>query len=583
MASRRTLAFLSSPQNLERVPRDAGVLPLSPRIEVPRERLVARTPESLLTPEDGRNIEDRAARLVARWVSQSGLETALRFEGLAVGDCFAYELGLVARDLVKTAWILRRSLEQVGPDRVIADRPPLIGPVPAYPYLAALGSLLASRDGQEPWRYESLSPTSEKSPRKSRALAEKGYVALASRQGLRRLKSGHPLVAVGPFPEFYHPVAVAAKREGVETVALVRGEAPLRPSSREGLFLLTIEALLNAGDREQVREYAARATKTLDHLSWPEGLNAGGFDLTASFRRDVQARLRRDGSALASTVLGFGRGLERAEAILLVESLSPFAKAIVRGARAHSVPTTLLQHGVLAGAFSYGASEGDRVAAWGPADAEWFRRHLRAGVRAEPTGSPRHEALLREAVREPVGVLRSIPPGGPIVLFASQPFVQDRAGRSPWERTAALDLVIAVSRRIPEAQLIIKWHPSESPEGRIDSRILQAHREDTIALLRRADAVLVVSSTVALEAMLLDRPVVFLGPTDPESAFHPPEDGGGLRAQNEAELESELRGLLGSDRARDDVVKGQRAYLARAFTPVDGHAAVRVVRLARGR
>ncbi len=134
--------------------------------------------------------------------------------------------------------------------------------------------------------------------------------------------------------------------------------------------------------------------------------------------------------------------------------------------------------------------------------------------------------------------------------------------------------------------LAVKWHPSEPdetlpPEARGTARTVAG--VDALEVILRSRVVLAVSSTVAFEAMLLERPVVFLGPADPSSPFHPPEDGAGRRALNAKELAAHLHVLIPDGPGRDEALQGQREFLARNYAPLDGRAAERVVRLAIGR
>jgi len=172
-------------------------------------------------------------------------------------------------------------------------------------------------------------------------------------------------------------------------------------------------------------------------------------------------------------------------------------------------------------------------------------------------------------------------------MFASQPFVQDRAWRSPWDRHAALEIVLSSVMPRARFMLVVKWHPAERPEplplnGRAATRIVTVQQADTFPLIERSRIVLAVSSTVALEAMYLRRPVVFIGPPDLDSPFHPPEQGGGCRAETAADLSSILDRLLGDPGHYNRVLDGQAAFLARFYAPLDGRAAERVVGLLRG-
>src|SRR2546428_367058 len=334
---------------------------------------------------------------------------------------------------------------------------------------------------------------------------------------------------------------------------------------------------------------ASRSTATglrfepLYHASGvPKARSASALRL--AYLSVASRRGRRD---LASAGFPSDDPLGRAAHLLLVKTTSPLAKAMVRFARLKRIPATVVQHGILAGAFSYKQTEADRVAAWGASDADWFRRNLRSSARVEPTGSPRYDGLRSGARTRLPAVVARLPPSTPLVMFASQPFVQDRAWRSPWDRHAALEIVLSSVMPRARFMLVIKWHPAERPEplpldGRAATRIVTVQQADTFALIERSRIVLAVSSTVALEAMYLRRPVVFIGPPDPDSPFHPPEQGGGCRAETAADLSSILDRLLGDPGHYNRVLDRQAAFLARFYAPLDGRAAERVGGLLRG-
>ena len=92
---------------------------------------------------------------------------------------------------------------------------------------------------------------------------------------------------------------------------------------------------------------------------------------------------------------------------------------------------------------------------------------------------------------------------------------------------------------------------------------------------------LVISSTIALEAMLVGRPVVFLGPPDRDSPFHPPEDGGGIRVRTADELASVLRDLIQNPVALKKVLEGQETFLVEHYASLDGGAAERLATFLR--
>lgn len=87
---------------------------------------------------------------------------------------------------------------------------------------------------------------------------------------------------------------------------------------------------------------------------------------------------------------------------------------------------------------------------------------------------------------------------------------------SPWVRDmgAFLDVICDAAERNPETTFVIKEHPSfkQSVMGRRDHpRVIFANGNVTSELIRDARAVITLNSTVGIEALLLEKPVITLG------------------------------------------------------------------------
>ena len=582
MAEPRTVAFVVRPESLKRLPSQATVLPLDPSVAVPSERRLARRPEDLLSPPAAEAIEATTRRLASTWW-RAAPDGAFVWRGVNLAECFTYDLQLAVRDAVKTAYILDEAMARVRSREVFTDVAPIAGAFPSYPNLAALGSLLETRARSEGWNFTSLA--SSRGPPASPGTSgfARAYLSVAARRGLAELRRGRPLVALGPYPDFYRPTADAWRRRRGSVVVVTRSGSPIRAAPKFGLFVLPLDVLVQPEEREEIQKAVVRAIEAIENVGGDSFSPVGRWALAPVLRTHLASRASTELAGMAAIGVAYERALERSTGAVAVETLSPLAQAFVRFARGKGVPVTVIQHGILAGTFSYRQTLADRVAAWGPTDAEWFRSHLDGSPRVEPTGCPRYDGLVRVP---PAPAGRS---GGGTVLFASQPLVVDRAMRSAWDRHEALEMAIEATVDIVGLRLRVKWHPAEENAAlppsaeRLGARVESMHGGNTFELVRQSDVVLAMSSTVALEAMFLGRPVVFLGPADSESPFRPPEDGGGLRAHNPEELRAHLGALLEDQVARAHVLAGQQAYLARHYAPLDGRAAERVADLLRQR
>lgn len=579
MPSARPLAFISRSESLPSLPADTAILPVDPSVAVPRRRTVRARPEALLKEADAEKIEEAVETIVRTWWQAPSHRDAFVWRGVNLAECLAYGIWFTARDLVKAAWVLDRLLEQEHPSEFWTDIPQLDASPPPYPYLSTLGSMVQALAKSLAVPYHNLAVAQPSHGRPLRTMAAKAYGILASRSALSRLRQGRSVILVGPHREFYLPLAKALRSKGPMGIAMCPSSSLIRASPRDGLFVLPLESLPRRGERREVRAFRDTTLRALRDMELQGPLEQGRSDLAPLLRTYLGPRLAREIEDLASLGLGFEGDLKQGRHVIVVETESPLSKATLRYAHRARVPVTVLQHGVLDSEAIYGRLEGTRIAAWGPADAEWFRTHLKPDVRAVPTGSPRYDALADGTPFSPSSLrLPSLS-----VLFASQPFVPDRALRSPWEVFRALSMVVESAARSSNWTLLVKWHPSQVPwelplEGGPPAvPILQFHRENTWELIRGSRVVVTLASTVALEAMYMGCPVVFLGPRDPSSGFPPPGLQNGLRASTSEELDDYLNRLLNDHTYRERVLEDQRGFLETHFAPLDGQASERVV------
>ncbi len=584
MAPSRALALISSPASLAALPPDALILPLRPGLAVPREQLVAARPEDLLAAQDTRRVLEDAETLARTWAASRLAAERLTWGDVPLAACFEYDLRMVAVDLLKTARIVTSAREHAPGSELYTDAPLTSETFPPYPYLSAVGPILAQAAEAAGGRVHGLrADRRPRGPRTSRL--GRMYSGLTARQGAARLRRPDVLVALGPYPDDYRPVARAWKSDAGETVVVAPQDTPVRASAADSLSFVALEALVDRATRATIDAFVERAVQAVRLLDLGGPRVSSGYDLRPILRGELEGRLRERLAHLAMMGVAFETRLDTARGLLLMETVSPLAHAAILFARRHRVPATVVQHGVLAGAFSYRQTAADRIAAWGSSDATWFRGNLPGQPRVEATGSPRYDRLI-EAGGPSYRAVPGLPADRPIVLFVSQPLVQDDPARSAWSRWDALQMAVESGGRGAGFVLVVKWHPAEEPDPlpspEMDATARLVHHADTLALLERSRVVLAISSTAALEAMYLDRPVVFLGPADPGSPFHPPEDGAGPRALDGKELARTLDRLVPEGPARKDALARQRAFLASHYAPLDGKAATRVAALARG-
>jgi CDP-glycerol glycerophosphotransferase (TagB/SpsB family) len=136
---------------------------------------------------------------------------------------------------------------------------------------------------------------------------------------------------------------------------------------------------------------------------------------------------------------------------------------------------------------------------------------------------------------------------------------------------------------------IAKLHPAEVKSefrrqyrtllkaGRI--RLLQ--REDIGTVLAAIDVAVVYTSTVALEAMLIGKPVIMYAPVGNRDPYGFIEKGAAIGARTATELATAIRTVLEDKATGKDLAAGRRRAIAAHLGRLDGRASDRVAGLVR--
>ncbi len=251
--------------------------------------------------------------------------------------------------------------------------------------------------------------------------------------------------------------------------------------------------------------------------------------------------------------------------------------------RARRVPMLLLQEGIrfpLPGVpleEAYGRGGARAIAAWGETSARYFRE---VGVAQEVlhlTGSPRFDGL---AGTQPQAEHPSVP-GVRTLLLLTNP-IDDQGFCT---KQAKLKLVARFVERLTpllesgEVRLQIKFHAGESPHeyerhfpARRSDRIEPIVEGQLVDLLTSADAGVILTSTVGLEALLLGLPLAVLEIPGHGYVHDFVREGVAVGLPSAGPIEDRVRELLATPRGGGPAV---RAYLERSLAH-RGHAAARV-------
>ncbi len=175
-------------------------------------------------------------------------------------------------------------------------------------------------------------------------------------------------------------------------------------------------------------------------------------------------------------------------------------------------------------------------------------------------------------------------PNRPIVLFTPQELP------SKDEEKELIGVVSRVTRDIPGAQLLFKMHPGQTAarvrwyrrlakEAGAPLKVVERVGLQLYPLLSIADVLVTVGCTTAVEAGLLDVPVVVLDLYGRGYRDYYVKPLGLLEATSSTELDQILRRLLFDVSFRDSLRAPRAEFLREYATQSDGKAAERVVGL----
>jgi glycosyltransferase involved in cell wall biosynthesis len=178
----------------------------------------------------------------------------------------------------------------------------------------------------------------------------------------------------------------------------------------------------------------------------------------------------------------------------------------------------------------------------------------------------------------------SIDPELGIVVLATQThreFIYDQNRR-------LLGMVFDVAREFPRMKLVVKLHPAEEPtlhrriaseKGLLDDIVL-VKDVNLFDLLRASELLITSSSTVALEGILFDKPVVAVNVAGARDVVPLGGSGAAVIVSDATQLADAIRSVLTNDTVRSRLQEGRSRFIADYLHPLDGKAARRVVDLA---
>ena len=241
-------------------------------------------------------------------------------------------------------------------------------------------------------------------------------------------------------------------------------------------------------------------------------------------------------------------------------------------------------------------------AAWEIDDASSFRRHFHAdklavlgenikdiytgsGIAPERiavTGAAHFDRLFNRDRDSDDKILseHGIDPHGRIVIFAASPPSTLR------EKEDMLSGIISATRQAEDIQLVVKTHPNEDITpyriitGKYNDPKIHVFKDiDLYALISRCELLITRHSTVALEAMMVDKPVVTINISGQQDAVPYAREGAAIGVYSKDDIQPAILKALYDEETRAKMKAGRDRFVRRWAGEPDGRASQRIVNL----
>lgn len=246
------------------------------------------------------------------------------------------------------------------------------------------------------------------------------------------------------------------------------------------------------------------------------------------------------------------------------------------------VPSLVVQHGVTLGEWGYVPLYATRFAAWGSISKQWLIERGVPPERIIVTGSPRLDRLnkqeLLESREEHLGRF-GIPASGYSLLWAMDPI-------PPAYNARILEQLVQVVTVLPWLYLVIRPHPGTPQMSWIDRIVeeqartmLCSPKENLYEVLNAVDGIIIQESTVGLEAMALNKPVIVFQPDANATlldALYP--DKVVIKTKTAEELSRVVRQLyrIKVEGGADQYARARHEFIRQYLYALDGRSTQRV-------
>jgi hypothetical protein len=278
--------------------------------------------------------------------------------------------------------------------------------------------------------------------------------------------------------------------------------------------------------------------------------------------------------------------------ILPCEYCTNFSYASLIIGQKRRIQTIALQHGIITPhSFEYKFTSNEKrnrgpnsklsvlptkFAVYGASTKKVLQRLLYPTARIAVTGSPQYDTLFHfKKLLDRNRILKAlnVDPDKRIITLTTQPILT---------KEVLMRIVLNAVKGLEDVVLVVKPHPAENKKSyadfiektKIPNAIVLASDYNTMKALCVCDLVITMFSTTALEAMMLEKPVITIN-VEEETASPFAKGGPTMNVSTSKELLQAINGVLTNHDLRKSLIDRQNTFLSEQMYGMDGQSSKR--------
>jgi len=202
------------------------------------------------------------------------------------------------------------------------------------------------------------------------------------------------------------------------------------------------------------------------------------------------------------------------------------------------------------------------------------------------TGNQRYDFLpkkIKEYNKAEILEKFQLNPNKKIILFMTCPF------SSKMDLQILTEEILKETTLLKDVQLIIKVHPVEnennyislveSIKGKNIENVVIIKKADIFELLFASDIAITTYSNSAIEAMILNKPLIIMNLTGSDFPLDYSQGGAAIKIEEKGLLKKLIQDLLSNESIRINLLEKSKEYLNKNMYKVDGKASERMVKI----